>query len=111
MSNNLRIEIARAIFRFEIVAPQQTLQQLLQQGVRLERNRSLFGDVMQSELAFNQSMDGEEDSDEEDAEEGRHQGDTDDEQASPVVAGARIGRNELCPCGSGKKYKKCCYAS
>jgi uncharacterized protein YecA (UPF0149 family) len=22
----------------------------------------------------------------------------------------RIGRNELCPCGSGKKYKKCCGA-
>lgn len=22
--------------------------------------------------------------------------------------GARIGRNEPCPCGSGKKYKKCC---
>jgi SEC-C motif-containing protein len=21
---------------------------------------------------------------------------------------AQIGRNELCPCGSGKKYKKCC---
>jgi uncharacterized protein YecA (UPF0149 family) len=20
----------------------------------------------------------------------------------------RIGRNEPCPCGSGKKYKKCC---
>ena len=20
----------------------------------------------------------------------------------------RIGRNDLCPCGSGKKYKKCC---
>ena len=20
----------------------------------------------------------------------------------------RVGRNELCPCGSGKKYKKCC---
>ncbi|MDX5608590.1 SEC-C metal-binding domain-containing protein [Clostridioides difficile] len=19
-----------------------------------------------------------------------------------------LGRNELCPCGSGKKYKKCC---
>ncbi|MEN6390262.1 MAG: preprotein translocase subunit SecA [Syntrophomonas sp.] len=26
----------------------------------------------------------------------------------PVKAGAKIGRNELCPCGSGKKYKKCC---
>src|SRR5690606_7991642 len=22
--------------------------------------------------------------------------------------GKRIGRNEPCPCGSGKKYKKCC---
>jgi preprotein translocase subunit SecA len=24
--------------------------------------------------------------------------------------GARVGRNEACPCGSGKKYKKCCLA-
>jgi tetratricopeptide (TPR) repeat protein len=23
---------------------------------------------------------------------------------------AKIGRNDLCPCGSGKKYKKCCLA-
>jgi SWIM/SEC-C metal-binding protein len=23
----------------------------------------------------------------------------------------RIGRNDPCPCGSGKKYKKCCGAS
>ncbi len=23
----------------------------------------------------------------------------------------KIGRNEPCPCGSGKKYKKCCGAS
>ena len=35
------------------------------------------------------------------------------EQASgkpkPIVrAGARLGRNDPCPCGSGKKYKKCC---
>ena len=21
---------------------------------------------------------------------------------------AKVGRNDLCPCGSGKKYKKCC---
>ena len=25
-----------------------------------------------------------------------------------VPAGARVGRNDPCPCGSGKKYKKCC---
>ena len=25
-----------------------------------------------------------------------------------VVKGKKIGRNDPCPCGSGKKYKKCC---
>jgi preprotein translocase subunit SecA len=24
-----------------------------------------------------------------------------------VTAGAKVGRNDPCPCGSGKKYKKC----
>ena len=28
----------------------------------------------------------------------------------PTVASVKIGRNEPCPCGSGKKYKKCCGA-
>ncbi len=23
-------------------------------------------------------------------------------------AGPKVGRNDSCPCGSGKKYKKCC---
>jgi preprotein translocase subunit SecA len=27
-----------------------------------------------------------------------------------VSKAAKVGRNELCPCGSGKKYKKCCGA-
>lgn len=26
----------------------------------------------------------------------------------PKIAGTKIGRNELCSCGSGKKYKNCC---
>jgi preprotein translocase subunit SecA len=30
------------------------------------------------------------------------------EAPRPVRAGAKIGRNDPCPCGSGKKYKKCC---
>jgi len=30
----------------------------------------------------------------------------DDEKSSPVQD--KIGRNESCPCGSGKKYKRCC---
>ncbi|MBT3637062.1 MAG: hypothetical protein HN531_08995, partial [Opitutae bacterium] len=31
--------------------------------------------------------------------------------ATPVVRDApKVGRNDPCPCGSGKKYKKCCGA-
>lgn len=30
------------------------------------------------------------------------------EKAMPVVNTVTIGRNDPCPCGSGKKYKKCC---
>jgi preprotein translocase subunit SecA len=26
----------------------------------------------------------------------------------PVRAGSKVGRNDPCPCGSGRKYKKCC---
>jgi preprotein translocase subunit SecA len=32
-----------------------------------------------------------------------------DMQVTQVVrAGDKVGRNDPCPCGSGKKYKKCC---
>jgi preprotein translocase subunit SecA len=30
------------------------------------------------------------------------------EAQKPVKKGKKVGRNEPCPCGSGKKYKKCC---
>ena len=29
-------------------------------------------------------------------------------KSEPVKKGQKVGRNELCPCGSGKKYKHCC---
>ena len=42
--------------------------------------------------------------------------DDDDYQYSPyesfqqpvIRIGEKVGRNDPCPCGSGKKYKKCC---
>jgi len=35
-----------------------------------------------------------------------------DRQVQQVVrSGAKVGRNDPCPCGSGKKYKKCCGAN
>jgi preprotein translocase subunit SecA len=34
-------------------------------------------------------------------------GSTDVKQPTKV-AGKKVGRNDPCPCGSGKKYKHCC---
>ncbi len=34
-------------------------------------------------------------------------GDAAAKHAEPVHVGAKVGRNDPCPCGSGKKYKKC----
>jgi hypothetical protein len=31
--------------------------------------------------------------------------------ATPASAAPTVGRNDPCPCGSGKKYKKCCMVS
>ncbi len=31
-----------------------------------------------------------------------------EKKSGTVVKGEKIGRNDPCPCGSGKKYKKCC---
>ncbi len=31
-----------------------------------------------------------------------------EKKSGTIVKGAKIGRNDPCPCGSGKKYKKCC---
>ena len=38
-------------------------------------------------------------------------GDDEPQKKSPVKAGNKPGRNDPCPCGSGKKYKKCCGAN
>lgn len=32
----------------------------------------------------------------------------DQKKSGTIIKGTKIGRNDPCPCGSGKKYKKCC---
>lgn len=32
-------------------------------------------------------------------------------KSGTIVKGKKIGRNDPCPCGSGKKYKRCCGAN
>jgi preprotein translocase subunit SecA len=40
-----------------------------------------------------------------------NRGDGSGGRPQPVRAAPRVGRNDPCPCGSGKKYKKCCGAA
>lgn len=109
LSRNLRTEMARSLFRFEIIAPQQTLQQLLMNsGLRMERNRSLFDDLQQAPQQAQQEAQQESNGYPQQQEEGGEEP-NEEERNEPMTAGPRIGRNNVCPCGSGKKYKKCCY--
>ncbi len=92
----LRQEIAQDLFKFQIISQQQhTLQQLLAAGVRMETNRSLFGDLEQGQMPEQESQE---------------EMPSPDEKLTPITALPKVGRNDDCPCGSGKKYKKCCGA-
>ncbi len=37
-----------------------------------------------------------------------HNEETKEEKLKMCAPGPNVGRNDPCPCGSGKKYKKCC---
>ena len=37
-----------------------------------------------------------------------HAGSEGGSKPQPAKRAAKIGRNQPCPCGSGKKYKRCC---
>ncbi len=38
---------------------------------------------------------------------GQEEGEGEDDKPRPIVSGPKIGRNDSCPCGSGRKYKRC----
>lgn len=89
-SNQLKIEIAQGLFRFEILTQDHPAIQQLLAKLRLETNRSFMSD-MEAGPAPEQSQEMEESI-----------------KSTPILAEPRAGRNDSCPCGSGKKYKKCC---
>jgi preprotein translocase subunit SecA len=93
-SKQLYIEISQGLFRFQIVFQQSPPLEELLKRLQMETNRSLYADIAAPEAANTAA-----DQLEEIAE---------DEYLEPIVNGPKQGRNDLCPCGSGKKYKKCC---
>jgi preprotein translocase subunit SecA len=88
MLERIDTDTVRYLFNFQVQVAAPVEQQLLERRRRQRRGRVAF--TKANETAF---AGGEE------------------EAAKPMRhKGPRVGRNDLCTCGSGKKYKKCCGA-
>lgn len=92
-SQRVRLDIARDLFRFEMIKPQtHPLQETLS---RLQMHKEkTFAPPAEAKAIPQQE--------EQIAEEAPP------EKKEPITAFPKVGRNDDCPCGSGKKYKKCC---
>lgn len=101
LSRQLRIDITRDLFRFEIFPFHSEFAPNLMGKMRMETQRSLVNELESpapEELPSQGSMPAQViDSAEEE-----------DRAQRPIVLPPRSGRNDECPCGSGKKFKKCC---
>jgi preprotein translocase subunit SecA len=102
----LRTEIAHDLFRFEIITrPAPSIQEIINQ-LQMETNRSFVPEMdmpPQVNVGGQQQVSTNHSALKVDIEQV-----TSEEKPTPVIAGSKSGRNDLCPCGSGKKYKKCC---
>lgn len=95
LGENLRQDIAQNLFKFEINLPApQDIQRILSQ-LQMERNRSLVEELDQPPPPPPQP----------------NEPPPKAQKVTPIVSDPKIGRNEDCPCGSGKKYKRCCGAT
>lgn len=93
LGKELRAQIVSDLFRFEIVPyAQGYLEQVLSQ-LQMETKRTLSPEEEPAQLTAPNN----------------HAAPV-PTRTEPMAAEERIGRNDLCPCGSGKKYKKCCGA-
>jgi preprotein translocase subunit SecA len=102
----LKEQMARQLFKFELFPPQMQAMDIRQfpQDLQLETDRSLVSDIEDDEEEM-------EDDDDYGHEENTHANSEVTLPLEPIVVGPKVGRNDVCPCGSGKKYKKCCGAT
>jgi preprotein translocase subunit SecA len=88
MLDRIDTETVRNLFNFQVQVSAPIEQELLERRRRQRRGRVAFTKANETAFAAGE-----------------------EEQAKPVRnKGPRVGRNDPCPCGSGKKYKKCCGA-
>jgi preprotein translocase subunit SecA len=77
LMNRIDTEAVRFLFLMQPAKPQEEAKQIEQRQQRQQKNLQFQAGPAQAEAP------------------------------KPVRSGAKVGRNDLCPCGSGKKYKKC----
>ncbi|MBA3816375.1 MAG: preprotein translocase subunit SecA [Parachlamydiaceae bacterium] len=103
-SRNVRTEIAQDLFRFEIITRAMPSLQEMLAGLQLETNRSFMPEVENPPQVIENEIENENNSDSnEEVFIQKKQ-----EKLVPITIGAKTGRNDPCPCGSGKKFKNCC---
>lgn len=89
LSQNLHSAIAKSLFTLS--PPVFTFEDMMNQ-IHFENHRLIFGLADQTDPVYQQD----------------HPISREINKSMPVLALHKQGRNDLCPCKSGKKYKKCC---
>lgn len=103
LSRNLKDRISQNLFRFEMMPFQPEQMQQLMSKLQLETTRSLIADMEQQQRVPPQNPKPDEPPSQKPPEALKV-------RMQPIVAPPVTARNDQCPCGSGKKYKKCCGA-
>lgn len=80
-SDELKLEVSKDLFRFEMVPRENSLKDAIEK-LQLHTQKSFVEEDKEEEAAVEQK---------------------------PIIATPKVGRNDDCPCGSGKKFKKCCF--
>ncbi len=78
-SKRIRLNIALDLFRFEMIRPQQPTPSI---SIQMHKEKSFIPHEEPEKIV--------------------------EEKKNPIIADPKVRRNQDCPCGSGKKYKKCC---
>ncbi len=99
---DISVMVTEMIFRVEMIPPV-TISGETVKGAKEESS----GQVIQELMKTNQKASGPTSAIEAKADKIHQIMETESRQSSINNIGKKIGRNDLCPCGSGKKYKKC----
>ncbi len=112
MMQRFQEETVRYLYLMQVIEAQQPAQQrvapsdgdgsaLAAVGTGSRRMRQATTSIDEMEEAFQRRKKRE-------LEQARMAGSGDQGPVQQVIRGDKVGRNDPCPCGSGKKYKKCC---